>query len=246
MNYHWNWHVFFQLSPDGMNTYLQTLLNGAVWTLALSVAAWFLALVLGVVVGVCNTFGISWLQRLCRAWVELFRNVPLLVQMFLWYFVFPEVVPQSLGQAIKSADPVVSTFVTAVVCLGLFTSSRIAEQVRAGIESLPRGQRLAATALGLTRVQVYRYVLLPITVRIVMPPLTSEALNLVKNSSVAFTIGLLEITGAARSMQEFSFQIFEAFAAATLLYVLINMVVALIMRAIERRLVVPGFLGGKR
>jgi len=246
MNYHWNWHVFFQLSPDGMNTYLQTLLDGAVWTLALSVVAWFLALVLGVVVGVCNTLGITWLQRLCRAWVELFRNVPLLVQMFLWYFVFPEVVPQSLGQAIKAADPVFSTFVTAVVCLGLFTSSRIAEQVRAGIESLPRGQRLAATALGLTRAQVYRYVLLPITVRIVMPPLTSEALNLVKNSSVAFTIGLLEITGAARSMQEFRFQIFEAFAAATLLYVLINMVVALIMRAIERRLVVPGFLGGKR
>ncbi len=243
MNYNWNWSVFFDLSPGGTGTYLDTLIQGMYWTLGVSVVAWALALVTGFLVGVLNTTGIGWLERLCRAWVELFRNIPLLVQMFLWYFVVPEFLPQSWGDFIKQSDPVLSTFWTAVVCLGLFTSARVAEQVRAGIGALPQGQSMAATALGLNRWQVYRHVLLPATVRMIMPPLTSEALNLVKNSSVAFTIGLLEITGAARSMQEFSFQIFESFAAATVLYVVINIVIVFLMRRLEKHLQVPGFLG---
>lgn len=246
MNYNWNWMIFWEPAPDGTGTYLYTLIRGVYWTLGASAAAWMIALVLGVVVGVLRTSRIGWLERLCAAYVELFRNVPLLVQMFLWYFVMPEVVPESLGNFIKSADPTWSTFWTAVIALGLFTSSRIAEQIRAGIESLPRGQVMAATALGLTRPQVYRFVLLPITARIIMPPLASEALNLIKNSSVAFTIGLLELTGAARSMQEFTFQIFESFAAATVLYVIINLLVVAGMRCIERRMQVPGYLGAAK
>jgi len=246
MNYHWNWLIFWADAPDGTGTYLHTLIRGAYWTLGVSALAWVIALVVGVVVGVFRTTRIAWLERVCAGYVELFRNVPLLVQMFLWYFVFPEVVPESLGNAIKQADPVWSTFWTATVCLGLFTSSRIAEQVRAGVTALPRGQNMAATALGLTRVQAYRYILLPMTARIIMPPLTSEALNLIKNSSIAFTIGLLEITGAARSMQEFSFQIFESFTAATILYLIINLVVVVLMRLIEKWISVPGFIGTKR
>lgn len=246
MNYNWNWMIFWELSPDGSGTYLHTLIRGVYWTLGASAAAWIIALLFGVVVGVLRTTRIGWVKRFCAGYVELFRNIPLLVQIFLWYFVMPEIVPEALGTAIKSADPTWSTFWTAVVALGLFTSARIAEQVRAGIESLPRGQDMAATALGLKRSQVYRYVLLPITGRIIMPPLTSEALNLVKNSSVAFTIGLMELTGAARAMQEFTFQIFESFAAATVLYVIINILVVAGMRHIERRTQVPGYLGATR
>jgi glutamate/aspartate transport system permease protein len=246
MNYHWNWMIFWAQAPDGTGTYLHTLIRGMYWTLGVSVLAWIIALVFGVIVGVFRTTNIGWLERLCAGYVELFRNVPLLVQMFLWYFVFPEVVPSALGDMIKAADPTWSTFWTAVVCLGLFTSARIAEQVRAGITSLPRGQNMAGTALGLTRPQVYRYLLLPMTVRIIMPPLTSEALNLIKNSSVAFTIGLLEITGAARSMQEFSFQIFESFTAATVLYLIINAIVVVLMRYIEQWISIPGFIGTKK
>ncbi|WP_323018238.1 amino acid ABC transporter permease [Castellaniella sp.] len=246
MNYHWNWLIFWADAPDGTGTYLYTLIRGMYWTLGVSVLAWVIALVVGVVVGVLRTTRIAWVERVCAAYVELFRNVPLLVQMFLWYFVFPELVPKALGDMIKTADPVWSTFWTATVCLGLFTSSRIAEQVRAGITALPTGQSMAATALGLTRPQMYRYVLLPMTVRIIMPPLTSEALNLIKNSSIAFTIGLLEITGAARSMQEFSFQIFESFTAATILYLIINLVVVVLMRLLEKWISVPGFIGTKR
>ncbi|HUH87958.1 MAG TPA: amino acid ABC transporter permease [Pusillimonas sp.] len=246
MNYNWNWSIFWEPSPDGSGTYLYTLIRGVYWTLGASAAAWMIALIFGVVVGVLRTSGIAWVTRLCSAYVELFRNIPLLVQIFLWYFVVPELVPQGLGDMIKQADPVWSTFWTAVVALGLFTSARIAEQIRAGIESLPKGQSMAATALGLTRVQVYRFVLLPITARVIMPPLASEALNLIKNSSVAFTIGLLELTGAARAMQEFTFQIFESFAAATVLYLVINILVVAGMRHIERRMQVPGYLGAAR
>ncbi len=246
MNYNWNWSIFWAPAPGGSGTYMYTLIQGMYWTLGVSAVAWVIALLLGVVVGVLRTGRIKWLANLGAAYVEIFRNVPLLVQLFLWYFVFPEVVPKSLGDFIKSADPTWSTFWTAVVCLGLFTSIRVAEQIRAGINSLPVGQNMAGTALGLRRAQVYRYILLPETIRIIMPPLTSEALNLIKNTSVAFTIGLIEITGAARSMQEFSFQIFESFAAATVLYLVINTVVVILMRYIEKWMSVPGFIGTEK
>src|SRR6202011_4621157 len=120
-------------------------------------------------------------------------------------------------------------FYTAAIGIGLFMSARVAEQTRAGIGSLPRGQKMAGTALGLTTLQVYRYVLLPMAFRIIMPPLTSEFLSTIKNTSVAITIGLIELTGEARSMQEFSFQVFEAFTGATVLYLLINLVCRLLL-----------------
>jgi glutamate/aspartate transport system permease protein len=129
-----------------------------------------------------------------------------------------------------------------VLCLGIFTSVRVAEQVRAGINSLPRGQRMAGTAMGLTGGQNYRFVILPQALRIILPPLTSEFMNVIKNSSVALTIGLLELTGRAKAMQEFSFRVFEAFATATLIYLLTNLVVVLLMRALERKVRVPGLI----
>ena len=101
---------------------------------------------------------------------------------------------------------------------------------------------MAGTALGLTLPQAYRYVLLPQAFRIVLPPLTSETMNIIKNSSVALTIGLLELTGRARAMQEFSFKVFEAFAAATVIYLLTNLIVVLAMRALEKKVRVPGLI----
>ena len=241
MKYNWNWGIFWQLSPDGHGTYLDTLLTGLGWTLATALAAWVIALALGMIVGVARTTPVSWLRRLGDAWVEVFRNVPLLVQMFIWFFVVPELLPASVGAWLKQLPR--SAFYTAVVCLGLYTSARVAEQVRAGIQSLASGQRMAGIALGLTLPQTYRYILLPMAIRIVMPPLTSEFMNVIKNSAVALTIGLVELTASARSMQEFSFQVFEAFTAATLIYMALNLIVVRGMRWLERRLAVPGLLG---
>src|SRR5690606_1338911 len=152
MNYNWSWHIFFEMAPTG-RTLLLALLSGLAWTIATAALSWMLALAMGVMVGVASTTRVKWARIVGTAYVELFRNIPLLVQMFLWYFVVPEILPTALGDAIKQIAPPWGIFVPAVLCLGFYTSSRVAEQVRAGIESLPRGQSMAATALGLAPAQ---------------------------------------------------------------------------------------------
>ncbi len=243
MNYNWNWGIFFQPSPEGVGTYFGMLVTGLQWTLATAICSWLMAFTLGSLIGIVRTLPQAWARRLGDAYVELFRNIPVLVQMFLWFFVIPELLPRAAGLWVKQMPN--APFWTAVVCLGFFTSARVAEQVRAGILSLSRGQSMAGLALGLTRGQTYRYVLLPMAYRIVLPPLTSEFLNNLKNTSVALTIGLLELTARARAIQEFSFQVFEAFTAATVIYLLINLVVVGAMMVVERRLRVPGYIVAK-
>ena len=245
MNYHWNWGVFFQETPEGGTQYWEMLVAGLGWTLAVSLVAWVIALAFGSLIGTIRTTASSAAVRIGNAWVELFRNIPLLVQIFLWYFVIPEFVPPLKAWMI-AADPIQSQYLSAVLCLGLFTSARIAEQVRAGIQSLSRGQRMAGMAMGLTQFQVYRYVLLPMAFRIIIPPLTSEAMNLIKNSSIALTIGLAELTFRAREIGEYTFNFFEAFTAATLVYIVIAMSANRVMAFIERKVAVPGYIAGGR
>ncbi len=243
MNYNWNWGIFFDVSPDGANSYLFTLVLGTWWTLVTALCAWVIALTLGSIIGIIRTTPHPWLARIGNVYVEIFRNIPLLVQLFLWYFVLPEIVPRDIGTWLKQLPN--ASFYTAVFGLGFYTSARVAEQVRAGITSLPGGQRNAGLAMGLTLPQTYRYVLLPMAYRIILPPLTSEFLNIIKNSAVALTIGLLELTARARAMQEFSFQVFEAFTAATIIYIVINIFVVTMMRWLESRVAVPGYIGSK-
>src|ERR1700759_3233146 len=219
------------------------LLSGLLLTIETALCAWIIALVFGSIVGVLRTLPSKAASWFSFAYVEFFRNMPLLVQLFLWFFVLPEILPHAWGLWLKQIPN--APFYTAAVGIGLFMSARVAEQLRAGIGSLPRGQKLAATALGLTTAQIYRYVLLPMAFRIILPPLTSEFLNTIKNTSVAITIGLLELTGEARSMEEFSFQVFEAFTAATVMYLLMNLIVVSAMRLIERRVAIPGYITGK-
>jgi glutamate/aspartate transport system permease protein len=243
MNYNWNWGVFLQQTPDGEAFYWEWIVAGLQWTLAISAVSWVIALVLGTLIGTIRTTDSRLLVRFGNAWVELFRNIPLLVQMFLWYFVIPEFVPP-LKNWMISTHPIYAQFLSAVLCLGLFTSARIAEQVRAGIQSLARGQKLAGMALGLSPTQVYRFVLLPMAFRIIIPPLTSETMNLIKNSSIALTIGLAELTFRAREMGEYTFNFFEAFAAATVIYIVIAMTANRVMALVERRVAVPGYIAG--
>jgi glutamate/aspartate transport system permease protein len=243
LNYHWNWHVFFEPSPNGTGTYLDMLLSGLEVTIVTALAAWVIALATGAIVGVMRTLPSKAANLFGFCYVEFFRNMPLLVQLFLWFFVLPELLPPRAGLWLKQLPH--ASFYTAAIGVGLFMSARVAEQLRAGIGALPRGQKQAATALGLTTAQGYAYVLLPMAFRIILPPLTSEFLSTIKNTSVAITIGLVELTGEARSMQEFSFQVFEAFTAATLLYLLLNLVVVTGMRVLERAVAIPGYISGK-
>ncbi|CAH0354451.1 amino acid ABC transporter permease [Aquabacterium sp. CECT 9606] len=244
MAYQWNWAVFSQETAMGDgSTYWQWMLSGLQVTITLSLSAWVLALVLGSLMGVLRTSPVKWLSRLATAYVELLRNIPLLVQLFIWYFIVPELLPVTWGNAIKQLPPSAQQFGAAFICLGLFTSARVSEQVRSGILSLPVGQTRAGLALGLTLPQTYRHVLLPMAFRLVVPPLTSEFLNIFKNSAVCSTIGLLELAAQGRQLVDYTAQPYESFIAVTLMYVLINIIVMALMHQLERKVKVPGYLG---
>jgi glutamate/aspartate transport system permease protein len=227
---------------SGGGTYLDWVFSGIKWTLLVSIFAWIIAFSIGSVLGVLRTTRTAWLRAPATAYVELFRNVPLLVQMFIWYFVVPEIVPKALGTWMKQGMPM-PEFWSAVLALGFYTASRVAEQVRSGIQSIPAGQTQAALATGLTMPQVYRHLLLPMGYRIVIPPLTSEFLTIFKNSSVALTIGVLELTAQARTISEYTFRTFEIFSLATVVYVLITLAVTVLMEFVERQVRVPGYIG---
>jgi glutamate/aspartate transport system permease protein len=243
MNYHWNWSIFTEIAPGGSVTYLSWLISGAAWTLATAGTAWILALLIGCVVGTLRTTPMKPVVWLCDLYTEVFRNIPLLVQMFLLFFVIPELLPVPVGDYLKQDLPL-PPFFNAVAALTLFTSAKLSEQFKAGIESVTVGQKSAAQALGLSLPQCYRHVLLPQAIRVIFPPLTSESLNILKNSAVALTIGLMELTAQARNLSENSFQTFEAFTAATTIYILLAQGISLIMRRIEKRLALPGLIGG--
>ena len=243
-SYNWNWLVFFDEVATGDEKYYQWILSGLLWTIATSLSAWVIALILGVIVGVIRTLPNKGLVLFADSYVEIFRNIPLIVQMFLWFFVLPELVPQNLGDWIKQDLPL-PEFSTAVISLAFFTSARIAEQVKAGILSLPVGQKGAGLAIGFTLPQVYRYVLLPVAFRIMIPPLTSELMNIFKNSSVALTIGMLELTAVAKQMNEYTFQGFEVFTVVTILYIIVAFTANRLMALIEYKTQIPGYLKGR-
>ncbi len=229
----WDWQVF--LNDDGSGrTYLEWMIDAWGWTLAVAGCSWVVAMLMGALMGTLRTLpGSPWLVRLATAWVELFRNIPLLVQIFLWYFVVPKIFP--VFQQVPG-------FVLVVFGLGFFTSARIAEQVRAGIQALPRGQRYAALAMGFTQAQAYRYVILPMAFRIILPPLTSESMNLLKNSAAAFAVSIAELTMFAMQAQEETSRGIEIYLAVTGLYMLSAFAVNRIFAFVEKKVQVPGFI----
>lgn len=235
MNYVFDWSVFLK-GVGGKETYLTWLLSAWQWTLIVALLGFIVAFVMGFAMGVFRTTGNKYLVFLGNVWTELFRNIPLLVQLFLWYFVVPELFP--IAKALPS-------FMLVVMALGLFTSSRISEQVRAGINSIPTGQRYAALALGLTTFQMYRYVLLPVAFRVILPPLTSEAMNIIKNSSVAFAIGIAEMTMFAMQAQEETSRGIEIYLVVTGLYFLSAIIVNILSNVLEKAIQIPNFVGAK-
>lgn len=238
MKYNWNWSVLFE------QQYFDWIVSGTLWTIYLSLAASVIAFFLGSLIGILRTLDNKILNFIGTTYVEIFRNIPLLVQMFIWYFVFPELVPKEFGNWLKQDLPN-PEFSSALFCLGTYTASRVAEQVRSGINSVSTGVGSAGYATGLTTYQLYIYILLPIGYRIIIPPLTSEFLTIFKNSSLALTIGLLELTARSNMIMDWTFQGFEAFTAATVIYVSVTMIVTLIMQRVEKQTQIPGFIRQK-
>lgn len=232
----WDWQVFLR-DTGGGQTYLEWLMSAWGWTLSVAGLALVVALVFGALMGILRTTPNRALVALGEVWTELFRNIPLLAQVFVWYHVVPAIFV-SLRQ--------VPSFVLVVFALGFFTSARISEQVKAGIQALPKGQRYAGLAMGLTLPQTYRYVLLPMAFRIVIPPLTSESMNIVKNSSVAFAVSVAELTMYAMQVQEETSRGIEVYLAVTGLYFVSAFAINRIALFIEQRAQVPGLIGGSK
>jgi glutamate/aspartate transport system permease protein len=234
MAMNWEWQVFLQDPGGKYPTYWEWLLSAWGWTISVSLLSLIVALLIGSIVGIIRTLPDSpWLVRLGNAWVELFRNIPLLVQIFVWYHVIPALIPPMKD---------VPGFFLVIFALGFFTSARIAEQVRAGVMALPKGQRYAGMAMGFTTPQYYRYVILPMAYRIIIPPLTSESMNIFKNSSVAFAVSISELTMFAMQAQEETSRGIEVYLAVTGLYVISAFAINRIMAVIEKRTRVPGFI----
>ena len=213
-------------------TYFDWILSGATHTVAVSATAFIIALALGILIGALRTTsGVK--SKLANGFFELVRSVPFIALLFINFYVLPVLL---FPQWIKTADPNTVIFTVGILSLGVFMSSRIASQVYAGIKALPRGQALAAKSLGFSQAQTYTKFLIPQALRNIVPSLTSEAMNTVKNSAVISAIGLLDLTKQAQTIIDYTARPLEAFSCIVLGYLLINGVVLGIMKVVEKKM----------
>jgi len=233
MTYHFDWGVLWT-GQSGL-----WLLQGLITTLELSALAWFLALTLGISAGALRTLPIAPLRWVAIFYVEFFRNVPLLVWMFFWYFAVPPLLPQSFQDWLFDHG---AEFWAGTIALGVYHGARFSEVIRSGIQSIPKTQFEAAVSTGLTIAQAYRLIIIPIALRLIIPPATNESLNLLKNSSVALTIGVAELTFQTRQIETYTAKAFEALTAGTLIYLFLCLTIAAIMGRVERRAAIPGMI----
>jgi His/Glu/Gln/Arg/opine family amino acid ABC transporter permease subunit len=237
MTYHFDWSVFWSGQSGAW------LLQGFVMTVELSLLAWLLAIILGMISGALRTLVITPLRWIGTAYVEFFRNVPLLVWMFFWYFAIPPLLPGPIREWLFDHS---AEFWAGVCALGVYHGARVSEVIRSGIQSIPKTQFEAAVSTGLTVSQAYASIILPIALRLIIPPLTSESLNLLKNSSVALTIGVAELTFQTRQIETYTAKAFEALTAGTLIYLMLCLTIAAIMARVERRFAIPGMIAPGR
>jgi len=233
LNYQFNWSVLWSGQSGGW------LLQGLITTLELSALAWLLAALLGIVSGAMRTVPWRLLRTLATFYVEFFRNVPLLVWMFFWYFGVPPLLPEAVREWLFDHG---AEFWAGMFALGVYHGARMSEVIRSGIQSIPRTQFEASVAMGLTTFQAYRLVIVPIALRLIVPPATSESLNLLKNSSVALTISVAELTFQTRQIETYTARAIEALTAGTLIYLVLCVGIATIMARVERRFAIPGLI----
>jgi polar amino acid transport system permease protein len=215
--YQFDWNIVLT------GEYREWLIDGFVLTLKISTLSSVLALILGTLVAVMRLSGVRPLKWASLAYTEFFRNTPLLVQIFFWYFGSEAVLPESWNAWLYEQD---FEFAAGLIALTVYTSAFIAEELRSGVFSIPKTQLEASRATGLSFLQAYRYVILPQAFRVVIPPLISQLLNLLKNSSLVMTIGVMELTYQARQVESFTFHGFEAFTVATLIYLAVSLAVS--------------------
>ena len=247
MNYSWNWAVLFQPTGVGDSTYLNWILTGIGWLLVIALVAWSIAMALGSILGIMRTLPSPAARAIGTAYVTLFRNVPLLIQLFIWFYVVPNFLPEVIRSWwINDLGANTTALISASIGLGLFTAARVCEQVRTGIEALPLGQTNAGYAMGFSTAQLYRYVILPQSFRTILPPLSSELTNCVKNTSVASLVGVAEIISQMKTISEYTQNTIEIYTYVTLIFIVINVCLIAFMNFLEKRLRVPGLIAGDK
>jgi His/Glu/Gln/Arg/opine family amino acid ABC transporter permease subunit len=215
------------------------LLEGLLTTLELSALAWLLAVALGILSGAVRTVPFRALRWAATSYVEFFRNVPLLVWMFFWYFAVPPLLPRSVQDWLFNHG---AEFWAATIALGVYHGARMSEVIRSGIQSIPRTQFEASLAMGLTTFQAYRLIIVPVALRLIVPPATNESLNLLKNSSVALTISVAELTFQTRQIETYTAKAIEALTAGTVIYLVLCLSIAMLMARVERHYAIPGLI----
>lgn len=233
MTYQFDWSVLWSGQSGAW------LLQGILTTLEISALAWLLAVALGILAGAFRTVPFAPLRAVATFYVEFFRNVPLLVWMFFWYFGVPPLLPHGLKDWLLNHG---AEFWAGMFALGVYHGARMSEVIRSGIQAIPRTQFEASLAVGLTVFQAYRLVIVPIALRLIVPPATSESLNLLKNSSVALTISVAELTFQTRQIETYTAKAIEALTAGTLIYLIMCVSIAWIMGRVERRFAIPGLI----
>lgn len=233
MNYQFDWSVLWS-GQSG-----QWLFYGLLTTLKISALGWVLAVALGILSGALRTVPVPPLRWAAAFYVEFFRNVPLLVWMFFWYFAVPPLLPDAIQDWLFDHG---AEFWAGMLALGVYHGARFSEVIRSGIQSIPKTQVEAAMSTGLTTAQAYHHVILPIALRLIIPPATNESLNLLKNSSVALTIGVAELTFQTRQIETYTAKAFEALSAGTLVYLILCLAVAALMARVEKRWAIPGMI----
>ncbi|QDK98581.1 amino acid ABC transporter permease [Acinetobacter tandoii] len=247
MNYSWNWGVLFQSTGVGDSSYFNWILTGLGWLLVIAIVAWSIAFVLGSLLGIMRTLPNKTARAIGTAYVTIFRNVPLLIQLFVWFYVAPNFLPAGLKDWwVNDLSASTSALISASIGLGLFTAARVCEQVRTGIEALPTGQVNAGYALGFSTTQLYRYIILPQSFRTILPPLSSELTNCVKNTSVASLVGVAEIISQMKTISEYTQNTIEIYTYVTIIFIVINICLIQFMNFLEKRLRIPGLIAGDK
>ncbi|MBI9075190.1 MAG: amino acid ABC transporter permease [Desulfatibacillum sp.] len=235
LDYNFEWSILWS------QTYGPWLLKGIWTTIHLSLLAWVIGSMLGLMVALARLAPYRVVRFAGGAYVQVFRNIPLLVQMFFWYFAVPALLPREMGRWLNHEVPHLGYY-CGVVCLGTYTASRVAEVIRSGFLAVPKGVTMAALATGLSPWNTYRHVTIPYALRISMPLLSNEILSCFKNSALTMTIGVMETTGMAGLIDSFTFHGLETTTAASLVYLAITLCVVAAFARVEKKMRIPGLM----
>jgi len=230
LNYHFDWAIVTS------GQYFEWIVSGIKVTIELSVVSIALSFLLGLLIAVMRMSTVKPVLWLSHAYLEFFRNTPLLVQIFFWYFGSYQILPQAANDWLNSVN---FEFAAAVIALTIYTSAFIAEDIRSGVRSIPKEQMEAARSSGFSYLRSMQYIVLPQAVRLTIPPLINQFLNLTKNSSLAMTIGVAELTYQARQVEAYTFKGFEAFTAATVVYLVISLIITWLMTLYSKKVLNP-------